>query len=262
MDLGITGRVALIAGGSRGLGFASASALASNGVRVALFSRTASALHEAVASIEGDGGAAMAVTGDVANASDCARAIREVESAWGHVDILVNNSGGPPPGTFETTDEATWQIGIDTTLMNVVRMTRAALPGMRARGWGRIVNITSLSAVQPIAGLLLSNALRGAVHGLSKTLSNEESPRGILVNCVCPGMHLTDRLRELARLRAEVAGTTPEAQLEAMARAIPIGRIGRPEELGATVAFLCSERASFITGTSIVVDGGASAGLT
>ena len=146
--------------------------------------------------------------------------------------------------------------------MNVVRLVRGAVPHMQRSGWGRIVNVTSLSARQPIEGLLLSNAFRAAVHGLAKTLSRELAPDGILVNNVCPGMHATDRLRHLAEIRGREAGISTEAALGKLAEAIPLKRLGRPEELAAAAVFLCSERASFITGQSIIVDGGASAFLS
>ena len=263
MDLGISGKAAIVAASSKGLGYAVAHALASEGCRVCVSSRTAAASENAARTIAADTGTeTMAVACDVTRASDCERLVSEVERKWGGADILINNSGGPAPGAFDAADERQWQEAIDSTLMNVVRLSRLCIPHMKQRKWGRIVTITSTSAVQPIDNLMLSNALRGAVHGLSKTLATELGPHGILVNCVLPGMHATDRLSHLSEARAKVSGLTPAEEYAKLSQAIPVGRLGDPAELAAAVAFLASERASFITGTSLVVDGGATRGLT
>lgn len=263
MDTGIANRVAVVAASSRGLGRAVAEQLAREGCRVVVSSRTESDLREAAEVISRATGAEVhAEPADVSSAEDCLRLIRTASERFGTVDILVTNTGGPPAGRFEGLTEEQWRSGFDSTLLNVVRLVRAAAPLMQRNGWGRIVNITSLSAREPIAGLLLSNAFRAAVHGLAKTLSREFAPDGILVNNVCPGMHLTDRLRHLAEIRGKDAGISTDEALERLAEDIPLGRLGRPEELASAVVFLCSERASFITGQSIVVDGGASSYLS
>lgn len=262
MDLELRGKVALVAAASRGLGRAVAAGLAAEGARVALCARHAAPLEEAAARIAAETGAeVLPVVADVSRAADCARFVDTAVARWGGVDILVNNSGGPPPGTFADADDSVWAAAIETTLMNVVRLTRLVVPHMKARGGGRIVNIESVSVKQPISGLLLSNSVRAAVIGLAKTLADELAPDNILVNNVCPGAHETDRLRELAAVRARQSGGTPEDALRSIAMSIPLGRLGRPEELAAVVVFLCSARASYVTGATIVVDGGAYRGL-
>ncbi len=177
------------------------------------------------------------------------------------MDILVTNTGGPPVGTFEELDRKAWLHAVDLVLMSAVGLIRHALPAMRPRGGGRIVNITSISVKQPIPGLMLSNALRAAVVGMAKTLATELAPDGILVNNVCPGRIATNRLLELDRARAERSGLALEQVRQESQRSIPLGRYGQPEELAALVAFLASSQASYITGTTILCDGGAHAGL-
>ncbi len=266
MDLGLTGKVAIVSASSKGLGYAVARALAAEGCRVCVSSRTAEAAEKAartiVAETGAEAGAVMGLPCDVTRAADCERLVQAVVGKWGGVDILVNNSGGPSPGSFDAADERLWQDAIDSTLMNVVRFSKLCIPHMKKNKWGRIITITSTSAVQPIDHLMLSNALRGAVHGLSKTLATELGPHGILVNCVVPGMHATDRLAHVSEARAKISGLTPDEEYAKLSQAIPVGRLGDPAELAAAVAFLASERASFITGTSLLVDGGATRGLT
>lgn len=263
MNLGLSGKAAIVAASSKGLGYAVAHALASEGCRVCVSSRTADAAVAAARAIAADTGAeTLGLACDVTKAADCERLVHEVARQWGGTDILINNSGGPAPGPFDAADENAWQAAIDSTLMNVVRLSRLCIPHMKKQKWGRIITITSTSAVQPIDNLMLSNALRGAVHGLSKTLATELGPHGILVNCVLPGMHATDRLTHLSEARAKASGLTSAEEYAKLSQAIPLGRLGDPNELAAAVAFLASERASFITGTSLVVDGGATRGLT
>ncbi len=259
MDLGLSGRVAIVAASSKGLGKASAFALAREGASVVLSGRTPGTLDAAAEALRSRGwaGEVLAVRADVTRAEDCERLARAAIERFGRVDILVNNSGGPAPGGFDSRSDEEWAKGSDSTLMNVVRLTRLVLPEMRARGWGRIVNITSLSARQPIDGLILSNVYRAGVHAMTRTLATEVAREGITVNCLCPGMHATDRLAELASHRARERGTSLEAEYERMAADIPMRRLGRPEEFADALVFLCSERASFITGTSLLVDGGA-----
>ncbi|HZW09806.1 MAG TPA: SDR family oxidoreductase [Phycisphaerales bacterium] len=263
MDTGIKDRAAVVAASSKGLGYAIAHRLAQEGCRVVVSARTERDVAAAAEQIAAETGALVeAIPADVATGPGCARLIAEAAERLGGVDILVTNTGGPPPGRFDALSEEQWASGFESTLLNVVRLIRAAVPHMRARRWGRIVNVTSLSARQPIEGLLLSNAFRAAVHGVAKTLSRELAPDGIRVNNVCPGMHATDRLRHLAEIRGREAGISTEAALDRLAASIPLGRLGRPEELAAAAVFLCSEPAGFITGQSIIVDGGASTFLT
>ncbi len=263
MNMGIENRVAVVAASSKGLGYAIAHGLGAEGCRVVVSARTERDVRAAAELITIETGAQTEpVVADVSSPGGCGRLIARAAERFGGVDILVTNTGGPPAGRFGAMGDDQWAGGFESTLMNVVRLVRGAVPHMQRSGWGRIVNVTSLSARQPIEGLLLSNAFRAAVHGLAKTLSRELAPDGILVNNVCPGMHATDRLRHLAEIRGREAGISTEAALGKVAEAIPLRRLGRPEELAAAAVFLCSERASFITGQSIIVDGGASAFLS
>lgn len=263
MDLGIAGRCALVTAASKGLGLASARALAAEGCRVIVSSRGGAALEAAAASVRDETGAeVVAIAADVSERDDLERLVRAAGERFGGVDILVTNTGGPAPGTFATADESAWEAGVDNTLMNVVRLCRLCLPWMRQNGWGRIVHITSVSVKQPIGNLVISNSVRAAVHGLSKTMATEFGSDGVLVNCVCPGLHLTDRLRELAEVRGKADGRDPEQVLASMEASVPVGRLGDPADFASVVAFLCSERARFVTGTSVLVDGGATHGVT
>ncbi len=256
MDLGIRGTVALVAASSRGLGRATAEALAAEGADVALCARGGAALDEAAESIRRAHGVRVAaVAADVADPAGIARAVAAAESL-GPVDILVTNAGGPPAGPFESHDAAAWQEAVRVNLASVVELVRAVLPGMKARRWGRIVNVTSIAVKQPVDNLILSNSVRAAVTGFARTLANEVAPFGVTVNNVMPGYTRTARVDELARRNASLRGTTPEDEFDGWARQIPMGRLGEPEEFGAMVAFLCSRQASYTTGASIPVDGG------
>ncbi len=267
MDLGINGKVALVAAASKGFGRAVAAQLAAEGCRVAICARHREPLEQAAREIETQAQATnpaaevLPIVADVSNPDDCRRFVQTAADKWGTVDILVTNTGGPAPGTFETTDESAWADAVQSTLMNVVRLVRLCLPFMKQRKCGRVVNITSVSARRPIDGLLLSNAIRPAVIGLAKTLAAELGPYHILVNNVCPGSHLTDRLRELADARARKNTTSAEHELNQMAKNCPLNRLGQPEELASVVVFLCSQRASYVNGQSIVIDGGAYRGM-
>jgi len=254
-------RIALVCAASRGLGRASAEALARDGIRVAICSRGSPALGEAHAAIAAAGGDAIAIEADLRRAGDIARAIETTVRTFGGLDILVTNTGGPPSGPFMSLDEAAWADAIDSLLLSVVRLCRAAIPHMRARGGGRIINITSISVKQPIHGLVLSNALRAAVTGLAKTLAVELAPDNILVNCVAPGYTRTDRVVELTGQAAAREGVAPDVIERRTLAQIPLGRMGEPAEFAAIVAFLASPAASYVSGVTIQVDGGWTRGL-
>lgn len=256
MDLGIAGRVAMVAAASKGLGRASALALAEAGCRVSICARGRDALESALSELQGAGAEAIAVACDVARAEDCSAWFAETEERLGPVDILVTNTGGPPAARFlELTDEQ-WEGGVQSTLMNVVRLSRLVAPGMQRRKWGRIVHITSLVARQPTDDLTISGTLRAGISALTRLMANQFGPDGVLVNAVLPGNTLTDRAIHLARVRAQTEGLSPEEVLEQTARRAPLGRMAQPREIGDVVAFLASERASYITGVSLLVDGG------
>jgi 3-oxoacyl-[acyl-carrier protein] reductase len=256
MDLGLRNRVAMVAAASKGLGRAIATSLAQEGARVSICARSLESLRDAVAAIEATGAEVLPVACDVSNAGDLQRWFDETVRRFGRVDILVTNTGGPPAAQFLKLDEEQWRSGIDSTLMNVVRLCRLVIPGMQQRKWGRIVHITSLVAKQPTELLTISSTLRAGLSALTKTLGDQVSKDGITVNAVLPGHYLTDRQRHLADIRAKEQGITPQQYLDKSVQAIPMGRFGEPHELGDVVAFLCSERASYVTGSSIQVDGG------
>lgn len=257
MDLGLTDKIALVAASSRGLGKAAALELTREGASVAICARNAGQLEAAAADIRQETGrSVLAVAADLTRATDILQLVTQVEEQLGGIHILVTNAGGPPGGSFEDFDDEAWQQAWRLTLMSTVRLIRAVLPGMKSRGWGRIINITSISVKQPLPDLLLSNAYRAAVVGTAKTLATDLAPLGITVNNVCPGWTLTDRVQELVGRQAEQAGRPYEEVLRETAADIPMGRMGRPEELAALIAFLASERAAYITGATIPVDGG------
>ncbi|MCE5272011.1 SDR family oxidoreductase [bacterium] len=257
MDLGLTGKTALVCGASRGLGYAAALELAAEGANVVLCSRTEADIRAAADRIHSATGArAAAVAADVAEPESAALLVRTALERFGALHVLVTNAGGPPPGRFESHSDAAWQKAFELNLLSAVRLIRECIPPMRQAGWGRIVNITSVAVKQPIDGLILSNSVRAGVIGLAKTLSNELARDNILVNNVCPGFILTDRTKSLFDSRALAEGRSPEEIRESVAASVPLGRLGEPRELAALVAFLCSERASYLTGTSIQVDGG------
>ncbi len=256
MELGIRGKVAMVAAGSKGLGRATALALAAEGCAVSICARGLGALASTKAELEALGVRVLAESVDVSSAEDLARWQRDTEATLGPVDILVTNTGGPKAAEFANLSDADWAAGVESTLMNVVRMSRLVLPGMRARQWGRIVHITSLVAKQPYPLLTISSTLRAGLSALTRTLALETARAGITVNALLPGHVMTDRQLHLAEVKAAAAGITIEAHFEQQAAAIPAGRIGRPEEVGAVIAFLCSQPASYLTGQSLLVDGG------
>lgn len=262
MDLGLKNRIAIVAASSRGLGKACALELAREGATVTICARDQGQLATAAAEIEAATGCAVVPRQvDLANPQQIRTLVEGTLERFRRIDVLVTNNGGPPAGTFEDFDDNAWHAAHGLTLLSVVRLIRAVLPVMRAQQWGRIINITSVSVKQPIDNLLLSNVYRPGVIGLAKTLSAQEAAGGITVNNVAPGYTRTDRVLELAEARSKDQGKTMENVLSESAIGIPAGRVGEPEELAALVAFLASDRASYITGTTIPVDGGYLKGL-
>ncbi|MGA2083651.1 MAG: SDR family oxidoreductase [Holophaga sp.] len=262
MDMGIQHRVAMVAAASKGLGQAAARALALEGCRVSICARDPAALETArgdLAALALDG-AVLAVRCDVSRGADLSHWFQATTEALGGVDILVTNTGGPPAATFLDLTEEQWDAAIQATLMNVVRLCRLVLPGMRARRWGRIVHLTSLTAKQPQPLLTLSGALRAGISALTRTMATEFGPDNVLVNAVLPGHILTDRQLHLGEVRARKEGITPERYLERAGADAALRRFGRAEEVGDVVAFLCGERAGYLTGVSLPVDGGMGAG--
>lgn len=249
MDLGLAGRTAAVAGASSGLGLASARALAAEGVRVAICGRDRSRVEAAAATVDG----AVPLVADVSTTDGAAGFVAAATEALGHVDILVPNAGGPPPGTFASTPLAAYGPALELNLLSTVAMCEAAVPAMCERGWGRVVAITSVSVRQPIPQLILSNTARAGVTAFLKTLALEVADRGVTVNSVQPGLHATDRARHLY-------GDDPASQASAAA-GVPTGSFGDPDDFGAVVAFLCSAQARFVVGAALPVDGGTYRGL-
>ncbi len=257
MELGLRGKTALICGASSGLGYAVAEALAREGCKVAINARTAGSLRAAADKLRNDTGAeVVALPADVSVPAAAEKLVTEAAGTFGKLDILLANAGGPPAGPFLSHDHATWVKALETNFLSTVSLFRAALPAMIERKWGRLLVVTSLSALEPIPGLILSSGSRTGVLGLVKGLSDEVAPHGVTVNALCPGMFGTARLVELWEARAKGSGlTVAEEEMKAV-KAIPAGRLGDPKEFGALAAFLASERAGFITGQAIRIDGG------
>ena len=257
MDLGIKGRVALVCGASSGLGKAVAMGLGKEGVRVAICARTEEKLLKAADDISrATGTEVLPIAADVSVPAQVKKVVQEAFAFFGQLDILVTNAGGPPPGKFLDLPEEAWQKALDLNLLSTLHLCREAVPYMKAAGWGRIVNITSFSAKQPQDGLILSNTARAGVLGLAKSMATELAQYNILVNSVCPGAFETERHFDLARRRAAQEGLPLEESLKNRAKEIPLGRAGKPEEFADLVVFLASERASYITGDVIQIDGG------
>ena len=257
MDLELKNRVALVAAASMGIGFAAARELAREGARVFLCSRDEKRAVEAAQKIQNETGAAVAGIGaDVTDDQAMERFVSLGRERTGRIDILVTNAGGPPAGTFDQTDLELFRRAFELNALSAIRLAKLVLPGMQQQKWGRIINITSVSAKQPIDGLILSNTVRAGLTGWAKTVATEVAADGVTVNNVAPGYTLTERQEELAQARGQALRKSKEEIIASWATQGPMRRIGRPEEIAAAVAFLASERASYITGVTLQVDGG------
>lgn len=243
----------MVSAASKGIGLAIAKALAAEGATVSMCARTEDTLMEAADSIGGD---VHTYVVDVSNAADLQWWVDQTLQDCGGIDILVTNTGGPPAGNWTAMTDEQWQTGFDNTLMNVVRLMRGVTEPMKSRGWGRVVHVTSLVAKEPANLLPISSTLRTGLMSLTRLQATELAPFGITVNGVLPGHTLTDRQTHLAEIRAANEGITIEEALQKQAAAIPSGRMAEPEEIGAAVAFLCSDKAGYITGVNLLVDGG------
>lgn len=257
MDLGIKDRVAIVTGGSMGLGKAIARELARERARVVIAARNESRLRAAAEEIRREtGGHVLAVRADMTKPDDIEALVAQTVDRWGTVEIAVANAGGPPGTRFDTTSAEDFEKAIRLNLMSTVRLAQEVVPHMKTRRWGRFIALTSVSVKQPIPGLILSNTARAGVVGFVKTIATELAPFGVLCNVVAPGYMRTGRVEELAAERAASEDREVAEVMEEIAKRIPLGRMGEPEEFAALVAFLASERASYVTGTTIQADGG------
>jgi len=262
MELQLKDRVALVTGASSGLGFATALALSEEGARVIINSRSIENLEVAADRIEKQTGLRPhVIDGDLSASGESERVVEKARSYFKAIDILVANAGGPPSGEFMSLSKENWSDSARLTLFSAIDLARAVIPGMVQRAWGRVIFITSLSVKQPAPGLIISNTFRAGVTGFSKSISNELAANGITVNTVCPGFTNTERLGYLAEKQAKAKGVTPEDIFNGWINDIPAGRLGEPSELASLICFLASDRASYITGASIPVDGGYVKGL-
>jgi 3-oxoacyl-[acyl-carrier protein] reductase len=265
MNLGLQGRVAIVPAASQGLGKAAATGLVQEGASVVICARdrkrVLAAGKEISRWIRGKKQSVLPLVADVTKPKDIRRVVAAAVGEFGRIDILVTNAGGPPPGTFDGLDDEAWHAGVQLTLMSVVRFIREVLPHMKKRSWGRIINITSLTVKQPANDLVVSSTLRPGVVGLAKVLANIYGGDGITVNNVAPGFMATARQVELSELRAKKQGVAVRDYVAELARDIPLGRLGEPRELADAIVFLASERASYITGATLSVDGGLVKGL-
>lgn len=258
MDLGLQNQVALVTAASRGLGKAAALALAREGARVAICARSEQIQAAAHEIRQQTGAEVLAVQADVRRQEDIDRLLEQTWAAFGQIDVLIINAGGPPPGSFLSLNPADWEAAIELTVMSAVRLCYAVIPKMLERGSGSIVTTQSFSVKQPVDNLVLSNSLRMAVIGLMKTLANELGPQGIRVNSINPGWTWTERVEQLMSDGAQRAGIRIEEQTARVAAGIPLGRMGTVEEFGQAIAWLASPAASFIHGHALMFDGGAS----
>jgi 3-oxoacyl-[acyl-carrier protein] reductase len=258
VNLGLDGKVALVCGASRGIGRAVASELAAEGASVAVCSRDADRLSASAAEIGPD---VLAIPADLAEPGEGTRVVQATEERFDRVDVLVANTGGPPAGTHDTLSLDDWDRATALLLRSTVELASAVLPGMKERGWGRILAVTSVAVKQPVDNLILSNSLRAAVTGYVKTLAREVAQDGITVNTILPGYTATERVTELNQANAEREGVGIEEVKARLEASIPMGRLAEPEEFAALAAFLASERAGYITGGSFAVDGGWLRGL-
>ena len=258
MDLGLKGKRAIVMAASRGLGYASAMGLAREGCHLVICSRDEARINAAAETIrQATGAQVKALVADVSSSAEAKRLVDTAVAEYGGLEIVLHNAGGPPAGeTLQMTDEQ-WQKAFEQNLLSLTRIARAAAPEMAKAGYGRVLTIASSSIKQPIPNLALSNALRAGVWGLAKTLSRELAPQGILVNVIAPGRIDTERIAELDQANAQKSGKTIDDVRKASVASIPLGRLGRPEELANLVVFLASQAASYITGQAITVDGAA-----
>lgn len=257
MNLGIEGRVAIVTGSSQGIGKAIALGLSEEGVKVTICSRNGDALRNTAKELQNlTGREVLPIRADLTKKDDIEALVNNTFDHFKRIDILVNNTGGPPSTTFTESSDNHWRDTYELLFMSVVHACRLVIPHMQKAKWGRIVNMTSFVAKQPAERLILSNAIRAGIFGLSKSLSNELAPYGILVNAVCPGWTMTRRVEELANSRAQTEGKTPAEIIQRWADQIPLKRLAHPREIADLVVFLASERASYLTGAVIQVDGG------
>lgn len=257
MDLGLKGKVAIVAGASQGIGRAAAFGFAREGAKVAICARGEAQLNETAENIRrGTGGDVLAVVADMTKPADIQTLVAKTVEKFGRLDIVVTNAGGPPPGDFMKFTDDDWESAFRLNFLSAVRLTREAVPHMRKVGGGRVINISSYAVKEPIAGLVLSNGIRAGAIGLAKSLARELAKENILVNNVCPGRIDTDRAKKLNQARAERTNKSVEEVNKEMTGEIPLGRYGTAEETGDLIVFLGSDRASYITGTTIQVDGG------
>ncbi|HEX8071609.1 MAG TPA: SDR family oxidoreductase [Pyrinomonadaceae bacterium] len=262
MDFGLSNRVALVAAGSQGIGFAAARELAREGARVFLCARDEAGARAAAERITDETGTrCVGVRADVTSDADVALFVAQAQEQAGQVDILVTNAGGPAAATFDTATLEHYRQAFELNALSAIRLAQLVVPGMRARRWGRVVNVTSVSVKQPIEGLLLSNSVRAGLTGWAKALSTEVAADGVTVNNVAPGWTLTEHQREVAAARGRAQAKTADEMIATWAAQIPAGRLADPVEIGAAVAFLASERAAYITGVTLQVDGGWVRGL-
>ncbi|MEP6763722.1 MAG: SDR family oxidoreductase [Gemmatimonadaceae bacterium] len=256
MDLGLANKIALVCGGSRGIGFASAEIFAREGMSVLICSRDDASVKSAVEKLSATAKNIAGVAADVSTPEGIEKALAELKSRFGHADVLITNTGGPTPGPAMSHDWAAWETASNLLLRSAVELTRAIVPGMRERKWGRVIGITSMAVKHPVGSLVLSNSLRAAVTGYFRTLADEVAVDNVTCNTVLPGFTETDRLSNLADAAAKRSGGSKDSVYDGYRAQTPAGRLGRPEECGAVIAFLASAQAGFVTGQAISVDGG------